>query len=155
MEIYHRIIIDRIVQLNANSDIDGGKFNKLRSGGFKGPVLQLRRLLCRRLPLISVNEFRTSKLCFQCGKTLQHPCGGKMHSVSYCTETDHHCMINRDTDAARKIGCRFFTQLLRKDLGPWAFGTSAVDSPVVINGNALKTLHTTLEVALRVPIQII
>ena len=44
-----------------------------------------------------------------------------MHGVSYCTETDHHSMLNRDVDAARKIGYRFLCQLSGgvEKLGHW------------------------------------
>ena len=30
--------------------------------------------------------------------------------------------LNRDKDAARKIGYRFLAQLYGRDLGPWAIG---------------------------------
>ena len=119
----------------------------MKGGGVKGPVVKLRRLLSKRFPLIYVSEFRTSKCCFHCGKVLRHPNlrppkkppedeattseeakeeakGSKnrvMHGVSYCTETDHHSMLNRDVDAARKIGYRFLCQLSGgvEKLGHW------------------------------------
>jgi hypothetical protein len=97
----------------------GGQFMKLRSGGFKGPVLGLKRLLAKKYPVITVSEFRTSNRCLDCGTTLLHPNHGKMHGVSFCSETNHHSMLNRDVDAAKKIGYRFFARLFDKPLGPW------------------------------------
>lgn len=95
-------------------------FGKLKGGGVKGPVVRLRGLLGKRFPIIHADEFRTSKCCWECGKVLCHPNRGKMHGVSYCNETDHHRMLNRDTDAARKIGYRFLQQLQgNRNLGPW------------------------------------
>jgi len=96
-------------------------FGKLKGGGVKGPVVRLRRLLAKRFAVIHVDEFRTSKCCWECGRVMHHPKLGKMHGVSYCTETDHHRMLNRDTDAARKIGYRFLEQLRgNQDLGHWS-----------------------------------
>ena len=111
-------------------------FGFVKGGGVKGPVVKLRSLLSKRFPLIHVSEFRTSTCCFHCGKVLCHPKlrppkepkdGAKrsknrvMHGVSYCTETDHHSMLNRDVDAARKIGYRFLCQLSEgvEKLGHW------------------------------------
>ena len=100
-------------------------FGHVRGGGVKGPVVKLRRLLSKRQPVIGVDEFRTSKCCLQCGKVLKHPRKGKMTAVSYCSETDHHCFMDRDVDAARKIGYRFLCQLQHgkndvTTLGSWS-----------------------------------
>jgi len=108
----------RLILLFGNGGSNGG-FGKLCGGGFKGPVVRLHLLLSKRFPVIVVDEFRTSRLCFECGKVLQHPKCGKVHSVSYCAETTHHRMLNRDMDASRKIGVRFLCQLTPSDLGPW------------------------------------
>lgn len=118
------------VLLFGNGGAKGGFRQK--GGGFKGPILKLKRLLARRFPVICVDEFRTSKLCLDCGKVLKHPKDGEkligrngrlyqryMHGVSYCTDTEHHRMLNRDVDAAQKISCRFLCQLKGLDLGPW------------------------------------
>ena len=101
-------------------------FGFVRGGGVKGPVVKLRRLLSKRVPVIGVNEFRTSKCCLKCGKVLKHPQKGQMTAVSYCSETDHHCMLDRDVDAAQKIGYRFLCQLETglsdaKTLGSWSY----------------------------------
>jgi hypothetical protein len=109
-------------------------FGKLKGGGVKGPVVRLRRLLARRFAVIHVDEFRTSKCCWECGKVLCHPNRGRMHGVSYCTETDHHRMLNRDTDAARKIGYRFLQQLRgNKNLGPWDRSVKAKDLKLCVS----------------------
>jgi hypothetical protein len=98
-------------------------FGHIKGGGVKGPIVRLRRLLAKRFPVIHVDEFRTSMCCWECGKALKHPkdsLRGRLHGVSYCVETDHHRMLNRDTDAARKIGYRFLQQLRgNQNLGPW------------------------------------
>jgi transposase len=91
----------------------GGRsgFGHVRGGGVKGPVVKIRRLLAKRVPVIHVDEYRTSKCCWECGKVLLHPLCGSVNAVSYCSETDHHRMLNRDVDAARKIGYRFLLRL--------------------------------------------
>jgi len=104
---------------------DRGGFMKVKGGGVKGPVLKLKRLLAKKLPVICADAFRTTKLCLHCGQELKHPPRkrpqkGEIYGVSYCTETDHHRMVNRDVDAAQKIGYRFLAQLKGRDIGPWA-----------------------------------
>ena len=96
----------------------------------------IKRLLSKHFPVITVSEFRTTKCCLHCGKVLYHPKScekyigrdGKVHqkvnnSVSYCKETDHHWFVNRDDDAARKIGYLFLMRLsglAGPQLGAWS-----------------------------------
>jgi hypothetical protein len=54
------------VLLFGNGGRKGG-FMKLKGGGFKGPVLQLKRLLAKKHVVICCSEYRTSKLCLECG----------------------------------------------------------------------------------------
>ena len=108
-------------------------FGHVRGGGVKGPIVKIRRLLAKRVPIIHVDEFRTSKCCWECGKVLLHPLHGSVNAVSYCSETDHHRMLNRDVDAARKIGYRFLLRLQNggddseEALGAWSRQVEAED----------------------------
>lgn len=123
---------------------EGGRFNKLKSGGFKGPVLKLRSLISKRLPVISVSEFRTSKHCLCCGRNAKHPLSGSMHGVSYCPDTEHCRMLNRDVDAAQKIGYRFLARLMGMEIGPWNNAVEAFGDEVTIvpGGTALRDFAT-------------
>lgn len=101
-----------------------GQFQRLRNGKRKPPTMKLKRLLAKEYPVICVNEFRTSKLCMECGLPMEHPRKGQIHALSYCASTMHARVVkDRDVDAAEKIGYRFLCQLLRKPLGPWACGS--------------------------------
>jgi len=109
---------------------------KNRGGGIKGPVLELKRRMAQEFPVICCSEFRTSKLCYECGKTLSHPRRYNQKSnhhdlvngVSFCSNTDHkHSVLNRDVDAAKKIGLRFMMQLHKKDIGPWSTSVKVSD----------------------------
>jgi hypothetical protein len=46
---------------------DNGFFGRLRGAGVHGPVLEFRKRLAKKIPVISVDEFRSSCLCFGCG----------------------------------------------------------------------------------------
>lgn len=71
--------------------------------------------------MIRVSEYRTLKCCWECGRELKHPLRGKMRGVSFCSETEHHHMLDRDKDAARKIGYRFLASYFDHDLGIWKY----------------------------------
>lgn len=110
---------------------------KCRGGGIKGPVLGLKRRLAQEFPVICCSEFRTSKLCSECGQVLDHPkrwnaatvFRTSVNGVSFCHNTDHkHRTLNRDADAARKIGYRFLMQLFKQDIGPWKYGSTCTSS---------------------------
>ena len=75
----------------------------------------LYRRLSKQLPVIECSEFRTSKLCLDCGRE------AKLfnYGVTYCQERAHHRMANRDVVAAKKIGARYLAQKKGLDLGPW------------------------------------
>ena len=74
----------------------------LRGSGMKGPVLEIKKRLSEQMPVSECSEFRTSKLCLDCGREVKD----YDYGVTYCTERDHHRMANRDVSAARKIGER-------------------------------------------------
>ena len=71
--------------------------------------------------MIECSEFRTSKLCLDCGRE------AKLfnYGVTYCQERAHHRMANRDVVAANKIGARYLAQKMGCNLGPWDQGVSA------------------------------
>jgi hypothetical protein len=97
-----------------------------RGGGVKGPVLELRKRLAKEMVVIDCSEFRTSKLCLDCGRIAKFPKKGKMYGVTYCSgsERDHHRMANRDVVAAFKIGARYLATKRGTDLGPWKRGSA-------------------------------
>ena len=110
----------------------------------KGPVKEFTKRLAKKYRVILVNEFCTSlKLWISCRAVLQHPkhpkhekkkkkkgekekiLGGRQYGVSYCDKKqciEAHRMINRDIDAAFKIGARFLAQL-----GPFGRDVKAND----------------------------
>ena len=45
-----------------------GFFGKVRGCGVKGPVLEIKKRLSEQMPVIECSEFRTSKLCLDCGR---------------------------------------------------------------------------------------
>ena len=80
----------------------------------KGPVLEIKKRLSKEMPVIECSEFRTSKLCLDCGRE------AKLYNygVTYCQERDHHRMANRDVVAAKKIGARYLAQKKGATWGP-------------------------------------
>jgi hypothetical protein len=103
---------------------NGGRFMKVKNAGFKGPVLKIRRLLAKKFIVLSVSECCTSKKCLDCTKDVCHPNQGSCFGVSFCSDRiSRHRMLNRDLDAAEKIGYRFLSQLFRYDLGPFRWGS--------------------------------
>ncbi len=112
-----------------------GSFTRCR-GGAKGPVLGLKRRIAKEFPVICCSEFRTSKLCFECGHVLAHPVRFNdriqrrvpVNGVSFCQNTEHrYRILNRDVDGARKIGLRFLMQLNGEALGPWSYSVKCND----------------------------
>lgn len=94
---------------------NSGAWAKHRGCGVKGPVKELRMRLARKYTVVECSEYRTSKLCLECGgvvKTYQH-------GVSYCPQQSHHRMLNRDVSAAFKIGALYLAQQQQRPLGPW------------------------------------
>ena len=74
---------------------------------------EIQQRLSKRVLVVAVSEFRTSKCCRGCGSVLRHPNGDDRTS---CCETKNGrdatwdiCkgQRNRDLDAACKIGARF------------------------------------------------
>jgi transposase len=112
---------------------DSGLFGRLRGGGAKGPVLEIKKRLSEQMPVIEVSEFRTSKLCLICGRVAKT----FNHSVTYCTERDHHRMANRDVAAAKKIGALYLAKKKGLNLGPWSRSVSAEE---VNQGTCLSTV---------------
>jgi hypothetical protein len=100
---------------------NNGLFGRLRGGGVKGPVLEIKKRLSEQMPVIEVSEFRTSKLCLDCGRVAKT----FNYSVTYCTDRNHHRMANRDVAAARKIGALYLAKKKEWDLGPWCRSVSA------------------------------
>ena len=95
---------------------DAGGFGKLRGGGIKGPVLELKRRLSKKVQTVTCSEFRTSKLCLTCGREARF----YNHGVTYCSQQSHHRMENRDVAAAFKIGARWLAESAGADIGPWS-----------------------------------
>ena len=100
---------------------NSGLFGRVRGAGVKGPVLEIKEWLSKQLPVIECSEFRTSKLCLDCGRE------AKLfnYGVTYCQERAHHRMANRDVVAAKKIGARYLAQKKGLNLGPWNRDVSA------------------------------
>jgi hypothetical protein len=101
-----------------------GGFGHVRGmSGVKGPLVETRKRLARKCTLVVCSEFRTSMCCGECGRKLQHPrhplTGQIDQSQSFCRQPNHSAMVDRDLDAARKIGCRFIRQQRGEGLGPW------------------------------------
>ena len=89
--------------------------------GVKGPVLDV------------LSEFRTSKCCLECGRAAKF----FNHSVTFCTDRNHHRMANRDVAAAKKIGALYLAMKKELDLGPWSQDVSAEE---VDQGRCLSTV---------------
>lgn len=87
----------------------------------KGPVLEIKKRSSKQLPVIECSEFRTSKLCLDCGRE------AKLfnYGVTYCQERANHRMANRDVVAAKKIGARYLAEKKGLNLGPLDQGVSA------------------------------
>ena len=81
----------------------------------KGPVLEIKKRLSKEMPVIDCSEYRTSKLCLDCGREAKF----YNYGVTYCQERDHHRMANRDVVAAKKIGARYLAQKMGCNLGSW------------------------------------
>ena len=110
-----------------------------------GPVLELRRRLAEQLVVIDCDEYRTSKLCLDCGRKVKTPIrqqtGKKIYGISYCSdrklyriarhEKHHRRMEDRDVPAAFKIGARYLAQKRDCDLGPWKRGAIVDDQPTI------------------------
>ena len=80
--------------------------------------MEIKRRLAKVFPVVSCDEFRTSKLCLECGREAQF----YYHGVTYCNQQDHRRMQNRDVAAAFKIGARYLAGQRGYDLGPWSRG---------------------------------
>ena len=100
---------------------NSGLFGRVRGAGVKGPVLEIKKRLSEQMPVIECSEFRTSKLCLDCGREAKF----FNYGVTYCSQRDHHRMANRDVAAARKIGARYLAKKKGWDLGPWSRSVSA------------------------------
>jgi hypothetical protein len=84
-------------------------------GSPSGPVMRLERELRKHCRVVSVDEFRTSKLHFDCKTQLHNQYSEKrckdgaaktvkVHSVLHCRNSGCHGMtVNRDVNAARNI----------------------------------------------------
>ena len=100
---------------------NSGLFGRVRGAGVKGPVLEIKERLSKEMPVIECSEFRTSKLCLDCGRVAKF----YNYGVTYCQERTHHRMANRDVVAAKKIGACYLAMKKGLDLGPWSRGVSA------------------------------
>ena len=102
---------------------NSGLFGRVRGAGVKGPVLEIKKRLSEQMPVIECSEFRTCKLCLDCGREAKD----YNYGVTYCTDPGHYRrMTNRDVSAARKIGARYLAKKKGLNLGPWSRGVSAV-----------------------------
>ena len=113
---------------------NSGLFGRVHGGGGKGPVLEIKKRLSEQMPVIKCSEFRTSKLCLDCGRV------AKLHNygVTYCTHPGHYRrMANRDVAAAKKIGARYLAMKKGWDLGPWSRSVSA---EAIRRGTCLSTV---------------
>ena len=120
-----------------------GQFMRLRCHKRKPPVVAFRKELAKRLPVILVSEYRTSKLCLMCGSVLKHPNHGAIYSISYCEkQTEARRLLARDVDAARKIGARFIACQRGLPLGPWEQGAPIPVHPCTVLKDVLKEFCT-------------
>ena len=101
--------------------INSGLFGQLRGGGVKGPVLEIKKRLSKQMAVIECSEFRTSKLCLDCGRAAKF----YRHGVTYCSQREHQHMANRDVVAAHKIGARYLAKKKALNTGPWCRSVSA------------------------------
>ena len=83
---------------------DNGFFGRLRGAGVHGPVLEFRKRLAKKKPVIIVDEFRSSCLCFGCSTYLKFV-GKNGYSNIECDKIgcNVHNTQNRDVSAAKKI----------------------------------------------------
>ena len=83
---------------------DNGFFGRLRGAGVHGPVLEFRKRLAKKKPVIIVDEFRSSCLCFGCSTYLKFV-GKNGYSNIKCDKIgcNVHNTQNRDVSAAKKI----------------------------------------------------
>ena len=94
------------------SNKDTGIFKRTQSG----PVLKFKRELSKYCKVVSVDEYKTSKLHHKCGCKLKYQYSHKnyrkdnsrrnlkVHSVLYCINNSCNGMtMNRDTNASRNI----------------------------------------------------
>ena len=47
---------------------NSGLFGRVRGAGVKGPVLEIKKRLSEQMQVIECSDFRTSKLCLDCGR---------------------------------------------------------------------------------------
>jgi len=113
----------RTIVLFGDAGLRPHSFGRVRGGkGCRGPVKEIQKRLSKRVLVIAVSEFRTSKCCRGCGSVLLHP--NNDDRTSYCKtdkskETWNICrgQRNRDLDAAWKIGARFLALKTGRELG--------------------------------------
>jgi hypothetical protein len=111
---------------------ENGLFLRHRNGIFKGPTERLKRELAKRCVVVVSNEYRTSKLCLDCGWCNRHLVNkhGKLYpGVSFCSRFFSHSHWNRDTLGALTIGYRSVATLLGYDLGPFSASAPKTDEP--------------------------
>ena len=128
---------------------NSGLFGRVRGAGVKGPVLEIKKRLSEQMPVIEASEFRTSKLCLDCGRVARL----YNYGVTFCSQRDHQRMANRDVAAAKKIGARYLAMKKGLNLGPWSQDVSAEE---VNQGRCLSTvlkdvLYTYGRVEYRIP----
>jgi transposase len=85
--------------------------------------VKFKQALAKKVPVVVVDEYRTTKLCRECGSVLEHPkftCykGALSRCLSQSCPS-YKQLKNRDQDAAAKIGVRFARQLRGLSLGSW------------------------------------
>lgn len=127
-----------------------GEFSRIK-GGIKMPTVSFRKALSKRVPLVSSSEFRTSKLCKECGRVLMitppanwvpkpDPPDGTLPEPPDRPPSYHRpvCSIhggcNRDTAACEKIGLRLLYSLHLGENNPselqgWHFGSDIPTDP--------------------------
>ena len=98
---------------------NSGLFGRVRGGGVKSPALEIKKRLSKQMPVIECSEFRTSKLCLDCGRAPKF----YQYGVTYCSQRGHNCMANRVVVAAKK-GARYIATK-RWNLGSWCRSVSA------------------------------
>jgi len=108
-----------------------GEFNRLPGFQQKRPVVRLRKLLAKRVPVIRTDEWRTSALCWRCSFPNAH----QPYTLSRCTNpAGHGQVVDRDVDGAAKILYRFCMAADGLDLGPWQRGSVLPNPPVEWHG---------------------
>ena len=105
--------------LFGNSSDGRGGFNHVRGAGLKGPVLELKKRLAKKMAVVEADKFRTTKLCLDCGRPLEIRNRGVVHCTAESCDARGKPR-NHDVTAAYKIGAKYLANKVAPRLGPWS-----------------------------------